>query len=421
MLRYLKNLQTFKYLSLSTQVRFAKYLKLIDHNPMRSIIFIIVLFCLLAYTVFKFNQILPEKKILATVSASFVFLVMILWQIVYRNNTSLVYDPTYKMLSFAGAAIMGVWASFVILSLISDFIHMLVYFSDKVASTKVIDGDRRQLLTRWIPMGLFGASAGMAMIGTARGLEGPEVKYVEVEIENLHPELENFSMAQISDLHVGPNIGKEYVENVVGLTNRLKPDLIAVTGDMVDGFPEALAEAIAPLANLEAVHGVFYVTGNHEYYWNGPAWIEQARKLNFTPLINENRILTVNSAKFLIGGVPDKQAPRFYQDHEPNYVLAGQHSDSVDFKLLLAHRPDVYQQAHEQNFNLVLAGHTHAGQFFPWSLIVSLAYKFYKGLNRFQNLWVYVNAGTGYWGPMNRFSIPSEITYIKLKSKKHSS
>src|SRR5262249_2882344 len=149
-------------------------------------------------------------------------------------------------------------------------------------------------------------SVGITALGTRQALIGPVVAKTQIPIEGLPAALEGFSIAQISDLHVGPTIDREYVEDVVTTVQSLGADVIAVTGDLADGSPEELRERIDPLAGLKAEHGVFYITGNHEYYWGVESWIEAARGLGFQPLLNENRLLNVRGQHVLIGGVTDK-------------------------------------------------------------------------------------------------------------------
>ncbi|MEQ1666597.1 MAG: metallophosphoesterase, partial [Bdellovibrionales bacterium] len=172
---------------------------------------------------------------------------------------------------------------------------------------------------------------------------------------------------------------------------------------------------VEPLSLLRAPHGVLYVTGNHEYYWGVERWLEKIKQLGMQPLLNENLILNIGGAKILIAGVTDTSAEMFKVEHRSDPRKAIKNSDNSDFKVLLAHRPDSYLEAEAAGFNLQLSGHTHAGQFFPFNFIVALVHKYYRGLNLYKRMWVYVNSGTGYWGPANRFAVPSEITLIELK------
>jgi predicted MPP superfamily phosphohydrolase len=197
----------------------------------------------------------------------------------------------------------------------------------------------------------------------------------------------------------------------------LDPDLIAVTGDMADGDVEKLSRHVAPLARLKAPLGVYYVTGNHEYYWGAEGWIAKVRELGMTPLINENRVVSRDGARLLIGGIPDESGGSFVPGHRPDARRAAG-ADDADFRLLLAHRPDGVPAAERAGFDLQLSGHTHGGQFFPASLFIGLFHRFARGLDRHGRMRVYVNPGTGYWGPAHRFGVPSEITLLTLTEDK---
>ncbi len=248
----------------------------------------------------------------------------------------------------------------------------------------------------------------------------PQCKTVEVPIAELPDEFEDFRIVQISDLHVGPTIKRKFVSQVVQKANALKPDLIVLTGDLVDGYVDQLKADIEPLGKLSATHGIFYISGNHEYYWNGQAWIKAFEHMGFHVLHNRCEVISKgSSAKLLIAGVPDKTAERFGFEKRSSLESILNTTDTniqeSSIKLLLAHHPGIYHEAATAGFDLQLSGHTHSGQFFPWSLLVGLVHTFSRGLNRYKNMWIYVNQGTGYWGPPIRFGVPGEITLLKLK------
>ena len=277
-----------------------------------------------------------------------------------------------------------------------------------------VDESRRLLLRGVLNWGVL-ASAGLAGawgIRNARRL--PTVVEVDVPIENLSPALEGYRLAQISDLHVGPTIGAEFTQRVVETVNSLKPDLVALTGDMVDGSVEHLSAGVAPLADLEATHGVFFVTGNHEYYSGARAWCEKMVDLGAHVLLNEHHLIERGGGRLLIAGVTDLSAGRMIPSHasDPGAALAG--APEHDVRILLAHQPNSCRSAEPHGFDLQLSGHTHGGQMFPWNLLVRFVHAFDKGLHRFGRGWVYVNTGTGYWGPPMRVGVQSEITLLRL-------
>jgi uncharacterized protein len=243
----------------------------------------------------------------------------------------------------------------------------------------------------------------------------PRVVEVKVPIANLPASLNGFSIAQISDVHVGSTIKRGFVEGIVQRVNQLNADLIAVTGDLVDGSVPQLSAHTAPLADLAARHGVYFVTGNHEYYSGERAWTEEIRRLGLHVLKNEHVVLHHNGGTLVLAGVTDYSAHHFdpAQRSDPVAALRGAPPDAAA-RILLAHQPSSATAAASAGFDLQLSGHTHGGQFWPWNFFVRYFQPFTGGLNRLNKLMVYVNRGTGYWGPPNRFGVPSEITRILL-------
>ncbi len=264
---------------------------------------------------------------------------------------------------------------------------------------------------------LLGTSIGVSTLGLRTALAGPIIYEVDVPINSLAHEFEGFTIAQISDLHVGSTIQRDYVERTVGLIEKIAPDLIVFTGDFADGYVGDLQHHTEPLGQLQAKAGKFYVTGNHEYYWNAQSWIEHASELGFLPLLNTSKIIPWKNSQFLITGTSDSASDN--QDNSSGSIMeaaATKVSDKqIGFRLYLNHRPVNYNEAEQYGFHLQLSGHTHAGQFFPWRLLIPLAYRYYRGLYRHKGLWIYVSRGTGYWGPPHRFTIPAEVTLLRMR------
>ena len=240
---------------------------------------------------------------------------------------------------------------------------------------------------------------------------------VDVPIRGLPAALQGFTIAQISDIHVGPTIRGDYVDAIVRAVNRLDADMVAVTGDLVDGRVQDLAPHVAPLALLASRHGTYFVTGNHEYYSGATPWIHELRRLGVRVLQNEHVVLRHGDAALLVAGVTDWSAHHFdpAQRSDPQAALAGAPLDAT-VKVLLAHQPRSAEAAARAGFHLQLSGHTHGGQFWPWNFFVRFQQLFTAGLHRLHDLWVYVSRGTGYWGPPKRFGAPSEITRLRLVS-----
>ena len=240
------------------------------------------------------------------------------------------------------------------------------------------------------------------------------VRRVDVPIDGLPAGLDGFTIAQISDLHVGPTIRRPYVERVVAAVNGLDADLVAITGDLVDGSVPELAFHVAPLAALSSREGSFFVTGNHEYYSGAAAWTAELRRLGLTVLANQHVTIRRGEATLVVAGVNDFSAGHFdrHGGSDPAQALVG--SPPAALRLLLAHQPRSAEAAEAAGFDLQLSGHTHGGQFLPWNFLVRLQQPFTAGLKRWRRMWVYTSRGTGYWGPPKRFGAPSEITLLRL-------
>ncbi|MBV8031708.1 MAG: metallophosphoesterase [Betaproteobacteria bacterium] len=261
------------------------------------------------------------------------------------------------------------------------------------------------------PALVLGASVAALVIGMAVALRGPRVKRVDISVPGLAPGLDGLRIAQISDLHVGVTIGERYARGVTRMANELDADLVVLTGDLVDGSVERLARKVAPLAKLEPRGRVFFILGNHEYYSGAREWIAHFRAMGFDALLNEYRFVTVRGARLLVGGVLD---PAGGAD-APQPAAAAGTGEQVDFRLLLAHNPKLAPLGAAAGFDLQLSGHTHAGQFFPWTLAVRLLHAPHAyGLSREGKMQVYVSAGTGSWGPPVRFGSQTELTLVRL-------
>ena len=315
-----------------------------------------------------------------------------------------------ERVTWAGLIALGLFSSLIVLTLARDAALVVAF----VAS--------RWLDVRWVDAFTTGSAAAVPVTALALTLLGflnarrrARVREVRVPIRGLHQALHGFSIAQISDVHVGPTIKRPYVDAIVDAVNALDADLIAVTGDLVDGSVQQLSVHIAPLARLAARHGTYFVTGNHEYYSGANAWVAELRRLGLNVLLNEHVVLDHDGAAVVVAGVTDYSAHHFDRTHasDPAEAIAGA-PDDAQVKVLLAHQPRTAFAAVEAGFDLQLSGHTHGGQFVPWNFVVRLWQPFAAGLLRLGNLWVYTSRGTGYWGPPKRLGAPSEITRLRL-------
>ena len=323
------------------------------------------------------------------------------------------HGPNVDRIAWIGLLDMGFFSSLLVFTLLRDV---------ELASALTVDALWHGALSldRWRVDTAVGVVA-LAVLSTAVGFfnarRRARVVSIDVPIDDLPAELDGLTIVQISDVHVGPTIKARYVDAIVDAVNRLEPDLIAVTGDIVDGSVAQLADHTQPLARLTARYGAFLVTGNHEYYSGAAQWIAEFERLGLRVLLNEHVVLEHNGARFIVAGVTDYSADRFDTAHrsDPAAALADAPGD-VRIKLLLAHQPRTALAAAQAGYTLQLSGHTHGGQFFPWNFFVRLQQPFTAGLAQLDALWVYTSRGTGYWGPPKRLGAPSEITRLRLVS-----
>ena len=282
------------------------------------------------------------------------------------------------------------------------------------------DPARRLFVARALAGGAALATAGAAAVAF-RSATGPaEIHEVPVRLERLPPALSGFTIAQISDLHVGFTIGSRDVRRVVEQTNALRPDLVAITGDLVDGTVPELGAAVAELTRLRARHGVFFVTGNHEYYSGVGPWLVELRRLGIRVLQNERVTVGDAGATFDLAGLDDwHEASEAVGGYGAllDRTLAGR--DPERSLVLLQHQPRGVEEAVRAGVELQLSGHTHGGQIFPFNLLVKAFYPYLRGLYRHRAAGdaqgqIFVSRGTGYWGPPLRLAAPPEIARIVL-------
>ncbi len=242
-----------------------------------------------------------------------------------------------------------------------------------------------------------------------------------MRLERLPPKLSGFTLAQITDLHVGPTIQEKHVRRVVDMTNALRPDAVVITGDLVDASVPELRAATEHLARLQARHGVYFVTGNHEYYAGARAWLAEIQRYGIRPLRNARVPLGdrgPGGASFDLAGVDDWSVARGDEAAWPALDAALRGRDPDRSLVLLAHQPRGVEPAVRGGVELQLSGHTHGGQLFPWNLVVSAVFPYFKGLYHHREGerrgQVYVSCGTGYWGPPMRLGAPAEVTRVVL-------
>lgn len=326
--------------------------------------------------------------------------------------------PVSEVLTWLGLLCMGLFSTLSVLTVLRELLMLATHALD------------------WIVPGILPVSAiqtntaavlpVLALLVTVLGFWNARrtatVVQVDVPIANLPDALHGFTVAQISDVHIGPTIKRHYLQRIVDRVNHLGADMVAITGDLVDGSVHELRDHVAPLAGLQSTHGTFFVTGNHEYYSGAHGWVAALQQLGVRVLMNEHVLIHHSTdtqdpepAVMVVAGVTDFGAHHFDESHrsDPHGAMANA-PDNALFKLLLAHQPRSAPAAVQAGFDLQLSGHTHGGQFWPWGYFVKLQQPFTAGLHRLESLWIYTSRGTGYWGPPKRFGAPSEITHLRL-------
>jgi predicted MPP superfamily phosphohydrolase len=286
------------------------------------------------------------------------------------------------------------------------------------AAVEGADAGRRDALSRLLAGAVSTAVLGLGGWSLREGLRSVAVQRVVVSLPKLPPALSGYTIVQLTDVHVGPTIGRAFVEEIVRKANAASPDLIVITGDLVDGSVAQLGALTEPLRGLRAPDGVFFVTGNHEYYSGADEWVAELERLGIRVLRNARvGLRDADGGGLDLAGVDDWTAASIlpHHGHDLPKALAGR--DEARALVLLAHQPKSVVEAAERGVDLVLSGHTHGGQLFPFNYLVKLQQPFVAGLHRHEGTHIYVSRGTGYWGPPMRLGAPAEITRIELESE----
>ncbi|WP_030316995.1 metallophosphoesterase [Streptomyces sp. NRRL B-3229] len=271
---------------------------------------------------------------------------------------------------------------------------------------------RRLFVSRVVAGAAAAAAVGTVGYGTYGVLRGPRVKRVTVPLAKLPRAAQGYRIAVVSDIHLSPVLGRGFAQKVVDTINSTQPDLIAVVGDLVDGSVKDLGPAAAPLAQLRARHGSYFVTGNHEYFSGAEQWVEEVRRLGLRPLENDRTELPW----FDLAGVNDIAGES--EGQGPDFARALGDRDTARACVLLAHQPVQIHDAVDHGVDLQLSGHTHGGQLWPGNLVAEAANPTVAGLERYGDTQLYVSRGAGAWGPPTRVGAPSDITVIELASKR---
>lgn len=260
----------------------------------------------------------------------------------------------------------------------------------------------------------------LALLGTGwsvwQAAKVPEVRSLSLHLPNLPPALKGLRIVQLSDLHIGPGFDRAWLSQVVERSNALKPDLIVITGDIVDGTVARLRPSVAPLQDLQARYGVFLVAGNHEYYSGLAPWMKEFATLGITVLSNEHRTIDLHGTPLVVAGITDPVSAA-HNSPTPNPVQALQGRPEGAFSLLLSHQPRTALDSAKAGAHLQLSGHTHGGLLLPLQPLVALFNQgFVAGLYHAGSMPLYVHSGSALWaGFPVRLGVPSEIAEITLE------
>lgn len=283
-----------------------------------------------------------------------------------------------------------------------------------------MDPARRALLTGRAENIALGAAALGTGVGMLQARGAFQVTRTEIPIAGLPKAFDGYKIVQVSDIHVGPTIKGAFVDRMVQEINAQGADLVAITGDLVDGSLKHLSDHVARLSGINSKDGAYFVTGNHEYYSGAQVWVDYVKSLGIVPLMNEHRLIERDGQHMVLAGVTDYTAHQHLPEHRSDVGAALKGADPTLSKILLAHQPRSVFEAADKGIDLQLSGHTHNGQMFPFNFFVAMAQPYLKGLAKVVEsstpMWIYVHQGTGYWGPPNRLGIPPEVAVLTLRA-----
>jgi predicted MPP superfamily phosphohydrolase len=276
---------------------------------------------------------------------------------------------------------------------------------------------RRLFLARGLAVTAGAVALGTAGTGAYFANGPPVVRRVPVTLAGLDPALEGLRIVTFSDGHLSATYGGRRFERLVELVNEQQPDVVAIVGDLVDGDVDELREEVAPLADLVSRQGVFFVTGNHEYFVDTRGWMRHLPTLGVDVLRNERVAIRRGDASFDLAGIDDRTAASSgVPGHGADLDAALDGRDDSTPVVLLAHQPVQVEQARAAGVDLQLSGHTHGGQLWPFDYAIRLDQPAVEGLSRHGDTQLYVTSGAGYWGPPMRIGARPEVTVVELRA-----
>lgn len=352
------------------------------------------------------DTLLPEYFSKLLLAAYFVLLVSFIGtRVCLRNAVHWAGWPGYMALGFVSVLFVCVCIAY--------SARLLIHGGFQLAGIP-IDAGRELIFARVFGSAAVISAGVLAVVGVRTAVAEPSVSEMEIPLARLPRELDGYTIVQISDVHLGRTIGRAFAERTVRIANALGADLISITGDLVDGSIDQLRDVVAPFGELSARHGVWLVTGNHEYYVGVDFWIQELSRMGIRVLRNERVAIGEGRKGFDLAGVDDWGANIKGHGHDLRSALAGR--DDSRPLVLLAHQPKTIVEASQMGVDLQISGHTHGGQIWPGSWLVRLQQPYIAGLHLRGDTYLYVNRGTGYWGPPMRVGPKPEIARLVLRS-----
>lgn len=292
------------------------------------------------------------------------------------------------------------------------FVVAVVYDLTITVSHRIpYDTSRRRTLKIIFDVTMLIAAVSYLLKGFSQGIKFPEVKKVNVKLKDFP--VEEFNLVQLTDIHVGRTIKRDFVERLVLETNKLQPDAVVITGDLFDLPPSDIEHDLYPLQDIQSP--TYFILGNHEYFHGPGEAISYMKELGIIPLLNEHVVIGDGDKEFNLVGINDVIGARtglFPPDVDQAFNGVNQDNACI----VLAHQPRMVSELNSNRCDLMLSGHTHGGQIFPFGLLVMTAQPYLAGLHQHdKDCQIYVSRGTGYWGPPMRFLAPSEISQITIK------
>jgi len=369
------------------------------------LIFIAVMYLLNAYVYKR----LFKRLHFNIQSASFYFLTAVfileIFFVIEMAFHPLVESPAlYYTLSLAVAITVVLF----FVTLLYDLIHT-------IAQHVPFDQDRRRFMKITFDVTMLILAISYLLKGIIGVIKKPAINRVDVYIKDFS--FAELVIVQLSDMHIGNTIGRSFVQECVDRVNALKPDIVVITGDLLDRKIDEGKEALTPLKELQTKYGTYFILGNHEYYYGAQGIADYMPQLNIKALLNESVLIKEGERSFNLVGVNDIQSIRFGSMMIDTFK-AFENIDKTVPTILLSHQPKSIDLVTDKDYDLMISGHTHGGQIFPFGFLVMMDQPFLSGLHDINaTKQIFVSRGTGYWGPPVRVFAPSEITHLTIRPK----